>query len=254
MVSKRPAGVVPTAQNVQVFAGETQARFSPAIPRSKWEMTIYSMHLQIVVYPISQTRYVAYYRVSTAAQGRSGLGFEAQQAHVQAFLQGRDYTLVGEVVEIESGRNSERPRLGEALALVIAKLDRLARSVSFIANLMDPGVDFIAVDLPAANCLTLHIMAAVGEAEARMISERTKATLQAAIAHGMRLGNPTKLLDAQAASHETLVKQADDHVAKVDGVIRDIVRGGTFSVHKIVDKMNERGVPTRHEVPRPRFR
>ena len=196
---------------------------------------------------MAQPRYVAYYRVSTAAQGRSGLGLEAQQAHVQAFLQGRDHTLVGEFVEIESGRNSERPRLGEALALarklkatlVIAKLDRLARSVSFIANLMDSNVEFVAVDLPAANRLTLHIMAAVGEAEARMISERTKAALQAAKARGVRLGNQTNLPDAQAAGHETLVRQADDHAAKVVGTIREIVRGGTYSVHKIADQMNE---------------
>ncbi len=211
------------------------------------------MHLQIVVHPMSQPRYIAYYRVSTAAQGRSGLGLEAQQAAVSAFLQGRDHDLAGQFVEVESGRNSERPRLGEALALarklkatlVIAKLDRLARSVSFIANLMDAGVEFVACDMPAANRLTLHIMAAVGEAEAMMISERTIAALAAAKARGVRLGNSKNLPDAQAAGHETLVKQADDHAAKVVGIIREIVRGGTVSVHKIADKMNERGVPTR---------
>ncbi len=202
---------------------------------------------------MAQPRYIAYYRVSTAAQGRSGLGLEAQQAAVTAYLQGRDHDLAGQFIEVESGRNSERPRLGEALALarklkatlVIAKLDRLARSVSFIANLMDAGVEFVACDMPAANRLTLHIMAAVGEAEARMISERTVAALAAAKARGVRLGNPTNLPDAQAAGHETLVKQADEHAAKVVGTIKEIVRAGTVSVHKIADKMNERGVPTR---------
>ena len=107
---------------------------------------------------MSQPRYIAYYRVSTAAQGWFGLGLEAQQAAVKAFLQGRDHDLAGQFIEVESGRNSERPRLGEALALarklkgtlVIAKLDRLARSVSFIANLMDAGVEFVACDMPAA--------------------------------------------------------------------------------------------------------
>ena len=202
---------------------------------------------------MAQTRYIAYYRVSTARQGAGGLGIASQQAAVTAFLNGRDHDLVESFVEVESGRNSERPRLGEALALarkqkailVIAKLDRLARSVSFIANLMDSNVEFVACDLPAANRLTLHIMAAVGEAEARMISERTKAALQAAKARGVRLGNPTNLPDAQAAGHETLVKQADDHAAKVVVTIRDIVRSGVYSVHKIADQMNERGVRTR---------
>ena len=211
------------------------------------------MHLQIVVHPMSQPRYIAYYRVSTAAQGRSGLGLEAQQAAVTAFLQGRDHDLAGQFIEVESGRNSERPRLGEALALarklkatlVIAKLDRLARSVSFIANLMDAGVEFVACDMPAANRLTLHIMAAVGEAEARMISERTVAALAAAKARGVRLGNPTNLPDAQAAGHHTLIKQADDHAVKTLSTIREIVRGGVVSVHKIANLMNERGVGTR---------
>jgi len=203
---------------------------------------------------MAQPRYIAYYRVSTAAQGRSGLGLEAQQAAVKAFLQGRDHDLAGQFIEVESGRNSERPRLGEALALarklkatlVIAKLDRLDRSVSFIANLMDAGVEFVACDMPAANRLTLHIMAAVGEAEARMISERTVAALAAAKARGVRLGNHKNLPDAQAAGHRTMIQDADDHAAKVLATIREIVRAGTVSVHKIASAMNERGVPTRH--------
>jgi DNA invertase Pin-like site-specific DNA recombinase len=202
---------------------------------------------------MAQPRYIAYYGVFTAAQGRSGLGLEAQQAAVKAFLQGRDHDLAGQFIEVESGRNAERPRLGEALTLarklkatlVIAKLDRLARSVSFIANLMDAGVEFVACDMPAANRLTLHIMAAVGEAEARMISERTVAALAAAKARGVRLGNPTNLPIAQAAGHRTMVQDADDHAAKVVGTIREIVRAGVVSSHKIASVMNERGVPTR---------
>ena len=97
--------------------------------------------------------------------------------------------------------------------LVIATLDRLARSVSFIANLMDTGVAFVACDMLAANRLALHITAAVGEAEARMISERTVAALATAKARGVRVGNPTNLPDAQAAGHRTMVQDADDHAA-----------------------------------------
>ena len=200
-----------------------------------------------------QTRYIAYYRVSTTRQGADGHGIAGQQDAVKAYLQGRDHDLVESFIEVESGRNSERPRLGEALALarklkailVIAKLDRLARSVSFIANLMDSNVEFIACDMPAANRLTLHIMAAVGEAEARMISERTIAALQAAKARGIRLGNPINLPDAQAAGHQTMIEEADAHANKVITSIKDIVRNGTSSVHKIASQMNERGVRTR---------
>ena len=202
---------------------------------------------------MTQIRYIAYYRVSTTRQGADGHGIAGQQDAVKAYLQGRDHDLVESFIEVESGRNSERPRLGEALALarklkailVIAKLDRLARSVSFIANLMDSNVEFVACDLPAANRLTLHIMAAVGEAEARMISERTKAALQAAKARGVRLGNQTNLLDAQAAGHQTMIEEADAHANKVIATIKDIVRNGTSSVHKIASAMNERGVRTR---------
>ena len=110
---------------------------------------------------------------------------------------------------------------------------------------MDAGVEFVACDLPAANRLTLHIMAAVGEAEARMISERTVAALAAAKARCVRLGNSTNLTDAQAAGHRTMVRDADCHAAKVVGTIREIVQNGTYSVHKIAAQMNERGVQTR---------
>lgn len=139
---------------------------------------------------------VAYYRVSTERQGQSGLGLDAQRAAVSPYAAGRD--LLGEFVEIESGRKDNRPQLAAALALcrqkravlVIAKLDRLARSVAFISNLMDSGVEFVAVDMPQANRLTLHILAAVAEHEREMISQRTRAALAAAKARGIRLGNP----------------------------------------------------------------
>jgi DNA invertase Pin-like site-specific DNA recombinase len=130
--------------------------------------------------------FVAYYRVSTQRQGASGLGLEAQQEAVRGFTKGG--TIVAEVVEVESGKRNDRPKLAEALALcrktkatlIIAKLDRLARNVAFVSNLMESGVDFVAVDFPQANRLTVHILAAIAEHEAAMISQRTRAALQAA--------------------------------------------------------------------------
>jgi DNA invertase Pin-like site-specific DNA recombinase len=129
---------------------------------------------------MKSNRFIAYYRVSTQRQGRSGLGLEAQRKAVNDRLCG-DTKLIAEYTEIESGRKNDRPRLAEALAacrlhratLVIAKLDRLARNVAFVSNIMDSYVDFEAVDFPQANRLTIHILAAVAEHEARMISDRT---------------------------------------------------------------------------------
>src|SRR5271154_4183939 len=141
-------------------------------------------------------KFVSYLRVSTARQGISGLGLEAQRASVAAFLNGGDWTLVQEVVEVESGKRSDRPALAEALrlcrkhraTLIIAKLDRLARNVHFISGLMESGVEFVAVDMPQANRFVVHILAAVAEQEADAISRRTKAALEAAKARGQKLG------------------------------------------------------------------
>jgi hypothetical protein len=141
-------------------------------------------------------KFVSYIRVSTQRQGRSGLGLEAQRDAVTNHLNGGRWSLIAEVVEVESGKRSDRPKLAEALrlcraskaTLVIAKLDRLARNVAFIANLMESGVEFVACDMPQANRFTLHILAAVAEHEAAMISARTKAALAAAKARGIRLG------------------------------------------------------------------
>lgn len=140
--------------------------------------------------------FVAYYRVSTDRQGRSGLGLEAQKKAVTDYLNGGKWSLIGEFTEVETGKRNDRPELEKALALcrkkkaklVIAKLDRLSRNLAFIAKLMDSGAEFIAVDNPHATKLTIHILAAVAEHEREMIAARTKAALQAAKARGVRLG------------------------------------------------------------------
>ena len=138
-------------------------------------------------------KYVAYYRVSTDQQGSSGLGLEAQRASAHRFADGR---IICEFVECESGTKNNRPQLNAAIqsckntgaTLLVAKLDRLFRSVLFTAQLMESGVDFVACDTPNVNRLTIHILAAVAEEEARLISERTKAALAARKARGLPLG------------------------------------------------------------------
>ena len=146
---------------------------------------------------MSQTmKVIAYSRVSTDQQGRSGLGLEAQSSAIDAFVRTRGGEVVAAFVEVESGRRNDRPELIKAIAaarkhratLLVAKLDRLARSVSFVSSIMDSGVEFAAADMPTANRLTLHLMAAVAEHEADMISARTKAALGAAKARGVKLG------------------------------------------------------------------
>ncbi len=142
-------------------------------------------------------QFVAYFRVSTDKQGIKGLGMDAQREAVARFMAGKG-ELAAQFIEVESGRKDNRPQLLAALAecrkrravLVIAKLDRLARNVHFISGLMNSDVEFVAVDMPSANRLTIHILAAVAEHEREMISQRTIAALAAAKARGTKLGNP----------------------------------------------------------------
>ena len=144
-------------------------------------------------------KFVSYLRVSTKRQGESGLGLEAQRKAVSDFLNGGNWKLVEELVEVESGKHDHnRPALHKALeackvygaTLVIAKLDRLSRDAHFLLGLQKAGVKFVAADMPEANEMVVGIMALVAQAERRMISERTKAALQAAKARGVKLGNP----------------------------------------------------------------
>ena len=141
-------------------------------------------------------RFVAYYRVSTAQQGRSGLGLDAQREAVRVFLAGRADELAEAFTEVESGKNADRPQLARALdacrltggVLVIAKLDRLSRDAHFLLGLEKAGVEFVAADMPNANRLTVRLMAVIAQEEREMISARTKAALAAAKARGKKLG------------------------------------------------------------------
>jgi len=201
---------------------------------------------------------VSYLRVSTAKQGLSGLGLEAQRAAVAQFTASGSHTLISEFVEVESGRKADRPQLTAALAscrlhratLVIAKLDRLARNVAFIANLMDGGVEFVACDLPHANRLTLHLLAAIAEHEREMISQRTKAALQAAKARRVRLGNPNgaaALLEGCRATAERSAAvrraRAARHAAAVAPMLAELFANDVNCCEMPV-ALNGRGVPS----------
>lgn len=195
--------------------------------------------------------FIVYLRVSTARQGESGLGLEAQRATVEAFARQQGGQIAAEYVEVESGKRSDRPELAKALAaarkgratLLIAKLDRLARNVSFIAAMMDAGIDFMACDQPFASRLTLHILAAVAEDEARRISERTKAALKAAKARGTKLGSPVAaqtVAQARAAKSAYAVKANATTLA----VVREIQASGIETLTGIARTLEARGVRT----------
>ena len=191
-------------------------------------------------------KWVCYYRCSTEEQGRSGLGLEAQRATVASFLASRPGEVILELTEIESGRKANRPKLMEALEicrkrkahLVIAKLDRLARSVRIISSLMDSGVSFSACDMPLANRFVLHIYSAVAEEEARLIAERTKSALKAAKARGVDIGATGRLL---AARHRREAAEKAQGYREIVSQLRD---AGLMTVRSIRDALNDREVPS----------
>lgn len=204
---------------------------------------------------MAEGRFVAYYRVSTDKQGRSGLGLEAQQEAVRQHLNGGQWTLAAEFTEVESGKDNGRPELQKALKaaklygakLIIAKLDRLARNVAFVSNLMESGVEFVAVDFPQANRLTIHILAAVAEHEAAMISQRTKAALAAAKARGTKLGgNRGSIIDdaARQASAATRAARAKDRSSQLLPIIEDLKANGITSLNAIANELTARRIPT----------
>jgi DNA invertase Pin-like site-specific DNA recombinase len=196
---------------------------------------------------------VAYYRVSTDKQGVSGLGLEAQTAAVVAHAAKVRCDIVATFTEVESGKRKDRPEMLKAIAtakrthatLVVAKLDRLARNVAFLSGLMESGVDFVALDCPDANKLTLHILAAVAEEEARLISTRTRAALAALKARGVKLGMPENLTpQAQARA----VKANRDNAIKAYGLVGEVVRikrDAGLSYGAIAGWLNDNGHATR---------
>lgn len=200
-------------------------------------------------------KFVAYYRVSTQKQGRSGLGLEAQREAVRTYLNGGNWSIAAEFTEVESGKRSDRPEFAKALAacrlhratLGIAKLDRLARNVHFVASLMESGVEFVAADNPHANKLTIHILVAMAEHEAEMISARTKAALAAAKKRGIRLGGfRGKVPSAKhrALSAAALRRKADARAADLAPTIKELQAAGVTSLRAIADGLNAKNIPT----------
>jgi DNA invertase Pin-like site-specific DNA recombinase len=204
-------------------------------------------------------RFVAYYRVSTDKQGRSGLGLEAQQATIRGFLNGGDWQLVGEVVEVESGRLAERPQLAQALArcrvmgatLVVANVSRLTRSVAFLSRLLEAGVEVRFCDLPQIEGPTgrfmLQQMAAVAELEAGLIGDRTKKALAAAKANGVKLGNPENLRNAETGRENgraARTRSAKSRASDLAPIVAELQASGATSLRQIAAGLNDRGIRT----------
>lgn len=190
-------------------------------------------------------RAIAYYRVSTVRQGRSGLGLEAQQASVHQYCTANDFVLLKEIEEVKSTRK-QRPGLQQALALcqeikatlIVARLDRLGRDVEEIAHNIKLPVEIIVADNPHANRFSIHILAAVAEEQRRMISENTKAALQAAKRRGKKLGVNGKFLSVKN-------KQAADAFARqMVPVLKKLQKQGISTLRAITQELNKRKIPT----------
>ena len=207
----------------------------------------------------NEQRYVAYERVSTARQGASGLGLEAQRRTIVDFARSRGADLIGRYTEVESGRNPDRPELAKALhlarvtgaTLIIAKLDRLSRNAAFLLTLRDSGVRFLAVDMPEANDLTVGIMALVAQQEREAISRRTKEALAVAKARGVRLGNPNGAAALRRAGkggtalRQAISRNADQHARDLAPVLGDLRQQGITTLRGIAAALSQRGMLTR---------
>ena len=210
---------------------------------------------------MAQGNFVSYLRVSTARQGQSGLGLEAQRKAVEDFLNGGHWKLIQEFVEIESGKINDRAELTKAMALcrlrnailVIAKIDRLSRDAHFLLGLQKASVRFVAADMPEANEMVVGIMAVVAQAERKMISTRTKAALAAAKAKGTKLGGirhradgSIVKIDADAIAKGRAVRaaKAQARAADIAPIVDDIKESGAVSLRQIAAGLNERGIPT----------
>lgn len=191
-------------------------------------------------------KYVAYFRVSTARQGKSGLGLASQQEKVRSFLAADD-ELVGEFVEVESGRNDQRAELWKAITLakrsnaklLIAKLDRFSRRVSFIAHVMEQGIALVVAEMPNATDFQLHIFAALAQEERRMISERTRSALAEAKRRGVVLGKHGRIL----AEHNR--RAADQRAAALEAIVAPMIAEG-LSYRAIAGRLNGLRISTVH--------
>ena len=197
--------------------------------------------------------------VSTARQGKSGLGLEAQRKTIDDFAASRNAVIAARFTEVESGKRTDRPELLKALnlakltgaTLVIAKLDRLSRNAAFLLTLRDSGVRFLACDMPEANDLTVGIMALVAQQEREAISRRTREALQAARARGVKLGNPNGAAALRragkggAALRATVRANADAHAADLVDVLSDIRAQGHSTLRAMASELNSRGILTR---------
>jgi DNA invertase Pin-like site-specific DNA recombinase len=207
-------------------------------------------------------RYVAYYRVSTGQQGRLGFGIEAQRAAVQDYIAANPGLVVAEFSEVMSGRKDSRPELAKALSLcciaravlVIARLDRLSRSVEMIARLMESGLEFVAVDFPHANRFTVHILAAVAEYESRLTSERMKQVIAARREHGAKIGSAPysglRRFPPGCQQASAIVRKARSEARARDLaplVWKAIAEGKSFSV--IADEFNRSGIAPPQRAP-----
>jgi DNA invertase Pin-like site-specific DNA recombinase len=209
---------------------------------------------------INTGKFVCYYRVSTARQGKSGLGLDAQRAAVATYLNGGNWQIVEEFTEIESGKNSDRPALDKALAaarlhraaVVVSKMDRLTRNVAFLSRLLEAGVDVRFADLPqiegATGRFMVQMMVSVAELEAGMISKRTKDALAQAKKRGKVLGGyrggakPTAKMRARSTA--VVQARADGRAADIAPTIRKLQADGATSLRAIAAKLNEAGIPT----------
>jgi DNA invertase Pin-like site-specific DNA recombinase len=198
--------------------------------------------------------FVAYYRVSTQRQGKSGLGLEAQRKMVADYVASVGGALVGEFTEIESGKNhTNRPKLKNALALarkskavlIVAKLDRLARNVAFVSALLEtPGVEFRAADFPSANRMMIQLLAVFAEYEREQIKIRTKAALAAAKARGVKLGTVENLLQGNSPAPEMNRAKAKAEAERLRPIINTLKAESVNTVRGIAAELNRRGYTT----------
>ncbi|RYE61260.1 MAG: resolvase [Hyphomicrobiales bacterium] len=203
-------------------------------------------------------KFVGYLRVSTARQGLSGLGLQAQECAIQQHVAGRNGSLIETFKEVESGRDNSRPQLARALelarltggTLVIAKLDRLSRNAAFLLALQDSGAKFVATDMPDANELTVGIMALVAQQERQATSQRTREALQAAKARGAKLGNPNgaAALRRAAKGNEAALRATQESASARAEALRHTIEAlrasGRRSLGDIADELNVRGILT----------